>query len=74
MTGMPRISEDRRRAVGRAGRAVVRLAAHPEAKATAHLHSVTVNDVEHVDDATAWAAVDRLEDMVRQHSTGQRGS
>ena len=64
MTWSPTISSDRREAIGRASRAVVRLAIDPEAKEPAHRQNVIVNDVQAFSDREAWDAVAALEDMV----------
>lgn len=64
MTWSPNISTDRREAIGRAGRAVVRLAGDAEAKEPAHRQSVIVNDVSVYSDREAWDAVAALEHMV----------
>lgn len=64
MTWSPNISSERREAIGRAGRAVVRLAIDPEAKETAHRQSAIVNDVQAFTDREAWDAVAALEHMV----------
>ena len=63
MTWNPNISTERREAIGRAGRAVVRLAVDPEAKESAHRQNVIVNDVRAFTDREAWDAV-AAEDMV----------
>ena len=64
MTWNPNISTERREAIGRAGRAVVRLAVDPEARESAHRQNVIVNDVRAFTDREAWDAVAALEDMV----------
>ena len=64
MTWNPNISTERREAIGRAGRAVVRLAVDPEARESAHRQNVIVNDVRAFTDREAWDAVTALEDMV----------
>jgi len=64
MTWTPNISTDRREAIGRAGRAVVRLAAEPQAKSSAHRQNAIVNDVSAYTDREAWDAVAALEHMV----------
>ena len=64
MTWSPNISTDRREAIGRASRAVVRLAIDPEAKEPARRQNVIVNDVQAFSDREAWDAVAALEHMV----------
>jgi hypothetical protein len=64
MTWSPTISSDRREAIGRASRAVVRLAIDPEAKEPAHRQNVIVNDVQAFSDREAGDAVAALEHMV----------
>lgn len=64
MTWSPNISSERREAIGRAGRAVVRLAVDPEAKEPAHRQNVIVNDVQAFTDREAWDALAALEHMV----------
>ena len=64
MTWNPNISTERREAIGRAGRAVVRLAVDPEARESAHRQNVIVNDVRAFTDREAWDAVAALEEMV----------
>ena len=64
MTWTPNISSERREAMGRAGRAVVRLAIDPEAKEPARRQNVIVNDVQAFNDREAWDAVAVLEHMV----------
>lgn len=64
MTWNPNISTERREAIGRAGRAVVRLAVDPEVRESAHRQNVIVNDVRAFTDREAWDAVAALEDMV----------
>lgn len=64
MTWTPRITPDRRAAIGRAGRAVVRLAPDPTAKESAHQQNAIVNDLGACTDRMAWDAVDELERMV----------
>ena len=64
MTWNPNISTERREAIGRAGRAVVRLAVDTEARESAHRQNVIVNDVRAFTDREAWDAVAALEDMV----------
>ena len=64
MTWNPNISTERREAIGRAGRAVVRLAVDPEAREPARRQNVIVNDVRAFTDREAWDAVAALEDMV----------
>ena len=64
MTWNPNISTERREAIGRAGRAVVRLAVDPEARESAHRQNVIVNDVRAFTDREVWDAVAALEDMV----------
>jgi len=64
MTWSPNISAERREAIGRAGRAIVRLAADPEARQTARRQNVIVNDVSAYTDREAWDALAALEHMV----------
>ena len=64
MTWNPNISTERREAIGRASRAVIRLAVDPEAREPAHRQNVIVNDVRAFTDREAWDAVAALEDMV----------
>jgi len=64
MTWTPNMSSERREAIGRAGRAVVRLAADPAAKEPARRQSAIVNDVKAYSDREAWDAVAALEHMV----------
>ena len=64
MTWSPNISSERREAIGRASRAVVRLAIDPEAKETAHRQNILVNAVQTFSDREAWDAVAALEHMV----------
>lgn len=60
MTWSPNISSERREAIGRAGRAVVRLAVDAEAREPAHRQNVIVNDVQAFSDREAWDAVAAL--------------
>ena len=64
MTWNPNISTERREAIGRASRAVIRLAVDPEAREPAHRQNVIVNDVRAFNDREAWDAVAALEEMV----------
>lgn len=64
MTWNPNTSSDRREAIGRARRAVARLAVDPKAKDPAHRQNVIVNDVQAFNDREAWDAVAALEHMV----------
>ncbi len=64
MTWSPSISTDRREAIGRAGRAVVRLTVDATAKEPAHRQSVIVNDASAYSDREAWDAVAALEHML----------
>lgn len=64
MTLNPTISTERREAIGRAARAVVRLAIDPEATLPAHRQNQIVNDVSLFTDRESWDAVAALEHMV----------
>lgn len=64
MTWSSNISTERREAIGRAGRAVVRLAIEPEATLPARRQNAIVNDVSAYTDREAWDAVAALEHMV----------
>lgn len=64
MTWTPTASIDRREAMSRAARAVVRLAADPSARTSARRQNDIVQDTGRFDDRDAWDAVAALEDMV----------
>lgn len=64
MTWNPNTSSERREAIGRARRAVARLAIDPKAAEAAHRQNVIVNDVQAFTDREAWDAVAALEHMV----------
>lgn len=64
MAWSPNISSERREAIRRAARAVVRLAVDPEATEPAHRQNEIVNDARTFNDFEAWDSVDALEDMV----------
>jgi len=63
MTWTPRTSAERREAIGRAARAVIRLAIDPSITLTARRQNTIVNEVTYTD-REAWDAVAALEDMV----------
>lgn len=64
MTSNPPISTERCEAIGRAARAVVRLAIDHEATLPAHRQNQIVNDVSLFTDRESWDAVAALEHMV----------
>lgn len=66
-TYTPHITAERREAIQRASRAVVRLAVIPEAKTPAHQRNAVVGDVMAYTDTEAWDAVAVLEWMVSAH-------
>lgn len=64
MTYTPHTTPERREAIRRAARAVVRLATVPEAKEPAHRQNAITGDVAAYTDTEAWDAVAALESMV----------
>ena len=64
MTWNANITNQRREAIGRAARAVARLAIDPKAIEPARRQNVIVNDVQMFSDREAWDAVSALEHMV----------
>ncbi len=65
MTWNPNTSSERREAIRRAARAVVRLGVDPDAKEPAHRQNMIVNDPRY-SDREAWDAVSALEYMLTQ--------
>ncbi len=65
MTWSPNISMERREAIRRAARAVVRLGVDPDAKEPAHRQNAIVNSPR-CSDREAWDAVGALEHMLTQ--------